>query len=107
MSGGPIPSGRTSVRIVVASDRATEKFSPIVAAASKTFSREVPHVLPPTRLPADFYPDNVPITIIDTSSSLEYKGRLVEESKRAGCRCVDICMRSADDAQSHQFFLDL
>ncbi|KAL2535385.1 Mitochondrial Rho GTPase 2 [Forsythia ovata] len=83
MSGGPIPGGRTSVRIVVVGDRATGKSSLIAAAASETFSREVPPVLPPTRLPADFYPDNIPITIIDTSSSLEYRGRLAEELKRA------------------------
>ncbi|XP_022856207.1 mitochondrial Rho GTPase 1-like [Olea europaea var. sylvestris] len=83
MPGGPIPGGRTSVRIVVVGDRATGKSSLIAAAASETFSREVPPVLPPTRLPADFYPDNVPITIIDTSSSLENRGRLAEELKRA------------------------
>ncbi|KAL2514403.1 Uncharacterized protein Fot_28374 [Forsythia ovata] len=112
MSGGPIPGGRTSVCIVVVGDRATRKFSLIAAAASETFSREVPSVLPPTHIPADFYPDNVPITIIDTSSrfefvcvvanfttdlcltgiigfgviiihSLEYRGRLAEELKRA------------------------
>lgn len=72
MPGGPIPGGRTSVRIVVVGDRATGKSSLIAAAASETFSREVPPVLPPTRLPADFYPDNVPITIIDTSSRFEF-----------------------------------
>ncbi|KAL2502913.1 Mitochondrial Rho GTPase 2 [Forsythia ovata] len=112
MSGGSIPDGRTNVRIVVVGDRATEKFSLIAAAAFETFSREAPPVLPPTRLSADFYPDNVPITIIDTLSrfefvcvvanfttdlcltgligfgvitihSLEYRGRLAEELKRA------------------------
>ncbi|KAL2496478.1 Mitochondrial Rho GTPase 1 [Forsythia ovata] len=72
MSRGPIPSGRTSVRIVVVGDRATEKFSLIAAATSETFYQEVPPVLPPTRLPVDFYPDNVPITIIDTSSRFEF-----------------------------------
>ncbi|KAL2551882.1 Mitochondrial Rho GTPase 1 [Forsythia ovata] len=112
MSGGPIPGGRTNVHIVVVGDRTNEKFSLIAAAASETFSREVPPVLPPTHLSTDFYPDNVPITIIDTSSrfefvcvvanftmdlcltgligfgvitihSLEYRGRLAEELKRA------------------------
>ncbi|XAR61210.1 hypothetical protein NMG60_11034849 [Bertholletia excelsa] len=75
--------GRTSVRVVVVGDRGTGKSSLISAAASETFVENVPPLLPPTRLPADFYPDGVPITIIDTSSSLEYRGKLAEELKRA------------------------
>ncbi|KAK8564861.1 hypothetical protein V6N13_020000 [Hibiscus sabdariffa] len=34
-------------------------------------------------LPEDFYPDRVPITIIDTSSNPEDRGKLAEELKRA------------------------
>ncbi|KAK4492532.1 hypothetical protein RD792_003344 [Penstemon davidsonii] len=79
----PIPGGRTNVRIVVVGDRGSGKSSLIAAAAAETFRQEVPPVLPPTRLPADYYPDNVPIIIIDTSSSLENRGRLAEELKRA------------------------
>ncbi|KAL0371318.1 UNVERIFIED_CONTAM: Mitochondrial Rho GTPase 1 [Sesamum angustifolium] len=82
-TGGPISGARTSVRIVVVGDRGTGKSSLIAAAAAETFRQEVPPVLPPTRLPADYYPDNVPIVIIDTSSSLENRGRLAEELKRA------------------------
>ncbi|KAJ6762760.1 MITOCHONDRIAL RHO GTPASE 2 [Salix purpurea] len=37
---------------------------------------DVPPVLPPTRMPDDFYPDRVPITIIDTSSKPETLDRL-------------------------------
>ncbi|KAJ4843022.1 Mitochondrial Rho GTPase 2 [Turnera subulata] len=77
------PAGvRTGVRVVVAGERYTGKSSLIAAAASESFPESVPHVLPPTRLPADFFPDRVPITIIDTSG-LEIKGRLIEELKRA------------------------
>lgn len=111
MLGGSISSGRTNVRVVVVGDRATGKSSLITAAASETFPEEVPPVLPPTRLPADLYPDNVPVTIIDTSSrfvlcildfeelicclhvinvlmyvmicSLESRGKVAEELKRA------------------------
>lgn len=61
-------AGPTGVRIVVAGDRGTGKSSLIVTAAAETFPTNVPPVLPPTRLPEDFYPDRVPITIIDTSS---------------------------------------
>lgn len=60
--------GRTGVRVVVAGDRGTGKSSLIVTAASESFPENVPSVLPPTRLPADFFPDFVPLTIIDTSS---------------------------------------
>ncbi|EYU46588.1 hypothetical protein ABFS82_04G027800 [Erythranthe guttata] len=83
LSGGPISGARTSVRIVVVGDRGTGKSSLIAAAAAETFRPDVPPLLPPTRLPADFYPENTPIVIIDTSSSLENRGRLAEELKRA------------------------
>lgn len=59
---------RTSVRIVVAGDRGTGKSSLIAAAATESFPDNVPSVLPPTHLPADFYADGVPLTIIDSSS---------------------------------------
>ncbi|KAM7521585.1 hypothetical protein LguiA_011487 [Lonicera macranthoides] len=83
MPGNSTSLTRTNVRVVVIGDRATGKSSLITAAASETFPEDVPPVLPPTRLPADFYPDGIPVTIIDTSSSLEGKGRLAEELKRA------------------------
>ncbi|XP_047335459.1 mitochondrial Rho GTPase 2-like [Impatiens glandulifera] len=75
--------GRTNVRVVVVGDRGTGKSSLISAVASEAFPDTVPHVLPPTRLSPDTFPDGVPITIIDTSSSLESKGKLAEELKRA------------------------
>ncbi|XVF31320.1 hypothetical protein REPUB_Repub16aG0135600 [Reevesia pubescens] len=77
------PEGKTGVRIVVAGDRGTGKSSLIVTAAADTFPTNVPRLLPPTRLPEDFYPDRVPITIIDTSSNPEDRGKLAEELKRA------------------------
>lgn len=76
-------SSRTTVRVVVAGDRGTGKSSLIAAAASESFPEYVQPVLPPTRLPPDFYPDGVPVVIIDTSSSLENRGKLAEEFKRA------------------------
>ncbi|XP_022758210.1 mitochondrial Rho GTPase 2-like [Durio zibethinus] len=74
---------RTGVRVVVAGDRGTGKSSLIVAAASDSFPEYVSAVLPPTRLPSDFYPDGVPITIVDTSSSMESRVKLIDELKRA------------------------
>ncbi|XP_059625862.1 mitochondrial Rho GTPase 1 [Cornus florida] len=83
MPSDSFKNSRAGVRVVVVGDRATGKSSLIAAAASETFPANVAHVLPPTRLPADFYPDRVPVTIIDTSSSLESRGKLAEELKRA------------------------
>ncbi|KAI3526753.1 hypothetical protein L1887_06015 [Cichorium endivia] len=81
--GAPIPGRRSTVRVVVVGDRGTGKSSLIAAAASENFPESVSPVLPPTRLPADYYPDGVPVTIIDTASSLEGKAKLEEELKRA------------------------
>ncbi|KAE8660646.1 Mitochondrial Rho GTPase 3 [Hibiscus syriacus] len=74
---------RTGVRVVVAGDRGTGKSSLISAAASDSFPDYVQAVLPPTRLPSDFYPDGVPVTIVDTSSSMESRVKLIDELKRA------------------------
>ncbi|KAL5792946.1 hypothetical protein ACOSP7_001540 [Xanthoceras sorbifolium] len=83
MAGGSGSSGRTGVRVVVVGDKGTGKSSLIAAAASESVPEKVPPVHQPTRLPPDFYPDRVPVTIIDTSSSLESRGKLNEELKRA------------------------
>ncbi|KAG6750514.1 hypothetical protein POTOM_045010 [Populus tomentosa] len=77
------PGVKSGVRIVVAGDRGTGKSSLIVTAISDTFPSSIPPVLPPTRMPDDFYPDRVPITIIDTSSKVEDAGKVAEELKRA------------------------
>ncbi|XP_062085882.1 mitochondrial Rho GTPase 2-like isoform X1 [Humulus lupulus] len=82
-SGNLSSNRRNGVRVVVAGDRGTGKSSLIVAAATESFSDNVPSVLSPTRLPADFFPDFVPLTIIDTSSSLESRTKRNEELKRA------------------------
>ncbi|EMS67255.1 Mitochondrial Rho GTPase 1 [Triticum urartu] len=39
--------------------------------------------MPHTRLPADYFPDRVPITIVDTSSSPEQKPKLIAECQAA------------------------
>ncbi|TXG63639.1 hypothetical protein EZV62_010633 [Acer yangbiense] len=83
MAGGSGSSARTGVRVVVVGDKGTGKSSLIAAAAAESVPEKVPPVHPPTRLPSDFYPDRVPVTIIDTSSSLESRGKLNEELKRA------------------------
>ncbi|KAJ9131458.1 hypothetical protein P3X46_035115 [Hevea brasiliensis] len=74
---------KSGVRIVVAGDRGTGKSSLMVTAATDNFPVNVPPVLPPTRLPEDFYPDRIPVTIIDTSSRVEDSGKVAEELKRA------------------------
>ncbi|KAL6513908.1 Mitochondrial Rho GTPase 1 [Orobanche hederae] len=85
MAGGGAVSGAAvnAVRIVVAGDAKTGKSSLIVSAATENFPINVPPVLPPTRLPEDLYPDRVPVTIIDTSSRTENRGKLIEELTNA------------------------
>ncbi|XP_048336186.1 mitochondrial Rho GTPase 1 [Ziziphus jujuba] len=75
--------GRTKIRIVVAGDRGTGKSSLIKTAITLSFPAKVHPVLPPTRLPEHFFPENLPITIIDTSSREEDNGKVAEELKRA------------------------
>ncbi|CAJ1969279.1 unnamed protein product [Sphenostylis stenocarpa] len=51
--------------------------------ALESFPKSVPPVLPPTRLPHNLYPDAVPLTLIDTPSSLGKQGARNAELKRA------------------------
>ncbi|KAK8635926.1 hypothetical protein V6N13_004638 [Hibiscus sabdariffa] len=83
MPGRSAPGVRTGVRVVVVGDRGTGKSSLISAAASDSFPDYVQAVLLPTRLPSDFSPDGVPVTIVDTSSSMESRVKLIDEVKRA------------------------
>nr|GEW80729.1 mitochondrial Rho GTPase 1-like [Tanacetum cinerariifolium] len=82
MANKPITAEK-AVRIVIAGDRGTGKSSLIITAAAENFPTNVPPVLPPTRLPEDMFPDRVPVMVIDTSSSLENRGKLAEELKKA------------------------
>ncbi|KAK7277643.1 hypothetical protein RJT34_22658 [Clitoria ternatea] len=75
--------GRKSVRIAVAGDGGTGKSTLIAAMASESFPESVPPVLPPNHFPANLYPDSVPLTLIDTPSSLANQGMRNEELKRA------------------------
>ncbi|KAK9945314.1 hypothetical protein M0R45_010835 [Rubus argutus] len=84
MSEQPTYSGRrTGVRVVVAGDRGTGKSSLIVALATESFADNLPPVIPPTILPADLYLDHIPVTVVDTSSSMESSIKRNEELKRA------------------------
>ncbi|KAI3773084.1 hypothetical protein L6452_04282 [Arctium lappa] len=82
-AGTTVSGHRTSARVVVVGDHATGKSSLIATVASDTFPETVSPVLPPTRLPADYFPDGIPVIIIDTPSSLEDKPKVEEELKRA------------------------
>ncbi|KAM0913104.1 hypothetical protein ACQ4PT_012377 [Festuca glaucescens] len=76
-------AGWPGVRVVVIGDPGTGKSSLVVAVATEQFPENVPKVMPHTRLPADYFPDRVPITIIDTSSSPEQKPKLIAECQAA------------------------
>ncbi|KAF7818316.1 mitochondrial Rho GTPase 2-like isoform X1 [Senna tora] len=89
--------GRSGVRVAVVGDKGTGKSSLIAAAASESFPDAVPPVLPPTLLPADWFPDLVPLTIIDTSSSLEKLSKRNEELKQAD---VVVLTYACDDPTS-------
>ncbi|KAL2323554.1 hypothetical protein Fmac_027933 [Flemingia macrophylla] len=78
-----IAGDRRGVRIAVVGDGGTGKSTLIAAMASGSFPDSVPPVLPPTRFPDNLFPDSVPLTLIDTPSSLAKQGTLVEELKRA------------------------
>uniref|UniRef100_A0A7N0TLT9 Mitochondrial Rho GTPase n=1 Tax=Kalanchoe fedtschenkoi TaxID=63787 RepID=A0A7N0TLT9_KALFE len=74
---------RAGVRVVVVGDRGVGKSSLIAAVATESFPERAPPVLPPTHLPADFFPDRIPVTVIDTPSSLESRSKVFDELNRA------------------------
>uniref|UniRef100_A0A0D6R7H1 Mitochondrial Rho GTPase n=1 Tax=Araucaria cunninghamii TaxID=56994 RepID=A0A0D6R7H1_ARACU len=83
-TGGSSTTGGTkNVRVVVVGDSGTGKSSLIVSVATDSFPEKAPPVVPPTRIPQDYYPDRVPLTIIDTSSRLEDRTKLAAECKKA------------------------
>ncbi|XP_059451846.1 mitochondrial Rho GTPase 1-like [Corylus avellana] len=98
-AGTPNPYLKTGVRIVVAGERGTGKSSLIATAAAEKFPKNVPPVLPSTRLPKDIFPDRVPITIIDTSSRVENDYKVAEELKRAD---VVVFTYACDEPQSFE-----
>lgn len=59
------------VRVTLLGDEKVGKTSLITAAATESFPEAPPPVLPPTRLPAEATPENVPIILTDTSSKPE------------------------------------
>ena len=67
-SAGTVVDFSKSVRIVVIGDKGTGKSSLIAAAATNSFPPNVPPVLPDTKLPLQFFPDGIAVTIVDTSS---------------------------------------
>ncbi|KAM7259676.1 hypothetical protein ACFE04_015417 [Oxalis oulophora] len=75
---------RIGIRVVVVGDRSTGKSS-LIAAMNDIDSvpDAIPAVLPPINLPPDFFDTGIPVTIIDTSSSMENRVKLYDELKRA------------------------
>uniref|UniRef100_A0A0D9V7P4 Miro domain-containing protein n=1 Tax=Leersia perrieri TaxID=77586 RepID=A0A0D9V7P4_9ORYZ len=75
--------GKRSLRVVVIGDAGTGKSSLVVSAATDGFPEDVPRVMPPTRLPDDYFANRVPITIVDTSSSPEQNPNLITKCQSA------------------------
>ncbi|KAF5179375.1 Miro-related gtp-ase, partial [Thalictrum thalictroides] len=67
-SGKSNSGEKTDVRVVVAGDQGTGKTSLILAVQNEAFGKQVVPVLSITRLADNVYPDQVPVTIVDTSS---------------------------------------
>ncbi|KAH9295641.1 hypothetical protein KI387_039229 [Taxus chinensis] len=83
-TGGKRTAGwPTNVRVAVIGDKGTGKSSLILTVATDTFPVNVPAVVQPTRIPQDYYPDRIPLTIIDTSSRPEDRTKMGAECKRA------------------------
>ncbi|KAL5716764.1 hypothetical protein ACHQM5_009887 [Ranunculus cassubicifolius] len=74
---------KPDIRIVVVGDEGTGKSTLIKAVTTDSFHPQLPHTLSISRLPAEFFPDKVPVTIVDTSSSLEKRDTLGKELKLA------------------------
>ncbi|KAL5136635.1 Mitochondrial Rho GTPase 2 [Glycine soja] len=78
---------RTTLKFLVSF--MVSRFATMVGPSSASGRREVriavsvPPVLPPTRLPRNLFPDSVPLTLIDTPSSLAKQGTRNEELKLA------------------------
>ncbi|KAL8155412.1 hypothetical protein AgCh_000700 [Apium graveolens] len=70
------------LRIVVVGDKGTGKSSLIVT-LDNVFPVNVPPVLPAEKLRKDFFPEKVPVTVVDTSSSVENKVKVEEELRQA------------------------
>ncbi|KAI3682713.1 hypothetical protein L1987_82897 [Smallanthus sonchifolius] len=86
VSVAAIPGRRTTVRVAVIGDRGTSKSSLITAAVSEIFPESVSPVLPPTRLPADYYPDGVPSRSLTLHLVWKVKAPLIV----VGCK-LDLC----------------
>ncbi|XP_003571671.1 mitochondrial Rho GTPase 1 [Brachypodium distachyon] len=71
------------LRVVVVGDPGTGKSSLIVALAANQYPVTPPRVVPPTRLPVDLFPERIPITVVDTSSSEGRTAELITECQAA------------------------
>ncbi|RID81135.1 hypothetical protein BRARA_A03733 [Brassica rapa] len=73
------------VRIVVVGEKETRKTSLIMAAVTDHYYPEpnIPSLLPYTKLPSEYCSEDVPVTLIDTSSRSEDKRDVIREVKEA------------------------
>eukprot|EP00899_Mesostigma_viride_P001879 jgi/Mesvir1/11692/Mv00084-RA.1 len=81
------------VRVVVIGDEGAGKTSLITAAANDIFPDSPPPLMQPTLIPAEAFPDRVPLLIVDTRSKPEHRAHLVAECQLADV--VVICCSAA------------
>lgn len=96
-------AAKRDVRVAVIGDHGTGKSSLVATIATGRFPDQddgVARVLPPARLPVDYFPARVPVTIVDTSSRYVRRRRRlspqIEPSSsplspnRVSSSCVDL-----------------
>ncbi|KAF0910972.1 hypothetical protein E2562_005362 [Oryza meyeriana var. granulata] len=76
-------AARQGVRIVVIGDPGTGKSSLVASVAKEEFPENVAPVVPPVRLPVGYFPDPVPVTVVDTSSNPKHSQEMIVECRTA------------------------
>ncbi|XP_052148540.1 mitochondrial Rho GTPase 1-like isoform X1 [Oryza glaberrima] len=79
-------AAKRDVRVAVIGDHGTGKSSLVATIATGRFPDQddgVARVLPPARLPVDYFPARITVTIVDTSSSPEHRAKLIAECQAA------------------------
>ncbi|KAF8091864.1 hypothetical protein N665_0433s0031 [Sinapis alba] len=91
---GDTPGSKKTVRIVVVGEKGTRKSSLIMAAVTGHYRPDpnIPPMLPYTNLPSEKCSEDIPVTLIDTSSRPEDMEEVVKEVKEADAIVLTFAM---------------